>query len=63
MARRIQLENGAINSPRVKLDGHTEACFPFIPTAIEYILEEIFRNAFRYTLAYSLFKINQPIER
>jgi [3-methyl-2-oxobutanoate dehydrogenase (acetyl-transferring)] kinase len=52
VARKIQLESmdtlsGHVNPPRVKLDGHTEACFPFIPTALEFILEEVFRNAFR----------------
>ncbi|CAG5102855.1 Oidioi.mRNA.OKI2018_I69.chr1.g499.t1.cds [Oikopleura dioica] len=35
------------NPPRVKLNGHTEAEFPYIPIGVDYILQEVFKNAFR----------------
>lgn len=33
--------------PRIKLNGHTEAQFPYIPMGINYILQEILKNSFR----------------
>ena len=35
------------NPPKVKLNGHTEAQFPYIPLGVDYILQEIFKNSFR----------------
>lgn len=38
----------SLNPPRVKLNGHTEAMFPYFPSpGFEDILVELFRNAFR----------------
>lgn len=35
------------NPPRVKLNGHTEAQFPYIPMGVNYVLQEILKNSFR----------------
>jgi len=35
------------NPPQIKLNGHTEAEFPFIPVGVDYILHELFNNSFR----------------
>jgi len=49
ISRRVQSEfNSELNPPRVKLNGHTEAMFPYFPSpGFEDILVELFRNAFR----------------
>jgi hypothetical protein len=36
-------------SPKLKIDGHTSATFPYLPLPLEYILPEILKNAFRAT--------------
>lgn len=50
ISRKVQQEFYAesLNPPRVKLNGHTEAMFPYFPSpGFEDILVELFRNAFR----------------
>mmetsp|Transcript_23989 Transcript_23989/g.71573 ORF Transcript_23989/g.71573 Transcript_23989/m.71573 type:complete len:412 (-) Transcript_23989:2300-3535(-) len=37
-------------SPSVQLHGQTNAVFSYIPTHLEYILQELFKNAFRATV-------------
>lgn len=36
-------------SPKIKIDGHTNASFPYLPLPVEYILPELLKNAFRAT--------------
>lgn len=36
-------------APKLKIDGHTNAQFPYIPLPLEYILPELLKNAFRAT--------------
>ena len=36
-------------TPKVKIDGHTNAQFPYLPLPLEYILPELLKNAFRAT--------------
>ena len=36
-------------SPKLKIDGHTSAQFPYLPLPLEYILPELLKNAFRAT--------------
>ena len=36
-------------SPKLKIDGHTNAQFPYLPLPLEYILPELLKNAFRAT--------------
>jgi [3-methyl-2-oxobutanoate dehydrogenase (acetyl-transferring)] kinase len=36
-------------APKVKIDGHTNAQFPYLPLPLEYILPELLKNAFRAT--------------
>lgn len=38
------------NPPRVIFNGHTEAQFPYIPMGVDYILQEVFKNAYRATI-------------
>lgn len=50
ISRKVQQEffTESLNPPRVKLNGHTEAMFPYFPSpGFEDILVELFRNAFR----------------
>lgn len=35
------------NSPRVRINGHVAARFPFIPLPLDYILPELLKNAMR----------------
>lgn len=53
ISRRIQSEfySEHLNPPRVKLNGHTQAVFPYFPRpGFEDIMVELFRNAFRFIL-------------
>ena len=53
ISRKVQQEffTESLNPPRVKLNGHTEAMFPYFPSpGFEDILVELFRNAFRFIL-------------
>lgn len=34
--------------PPVKINGHTNASFPYIRTPLDYILPELLKNAFRF---------------
>lgn len=36
------------SSPRVRINGHVAARFPFIPLPLDYILPELLKNAMRY---------------
>ena len=36
-------------SPKLKIDGHTNVQFPYLPLPLEYILPELLKNAFRAT--------------
>ncbi|KAI5783179.1 pyruvate dehydrogenase kinase [Peziza echinospora] len=36
--------------PRLIIDGHTAAVFPYIPVHLEYIITELLKNAFRATI-------------
>lgn len=36
-------------SPKLKIDGHTNAQFPYLPLPLEYILPELLKNSFRAT--------------
>lgn len=35
------------NAPRVRINGHVAARFPFIPMPLDYILPELLKNAMR----------------
>jgi len=37
------------SSPKLKIDGHTNAQFPYLPLPLEYILPELLKNSFRFT--------------
>lgn len=36
------------NAPRVRINGHVAARFPFIPLPLDYVLPELLKNAMRY---------------
>ena len=36
-------------SPKLKIDGHTNVVFPYIPLPLEYIIPELLKNSFRAT--------------
>ena len=36
-------------APKLKIDGHTNVVFPYIPLPLEYILPELLKNSFRAT--------------
>uniref|UniRef100_A0A665VH56 Protein-serine/threonine kinase n=1 Tax=Echeneis naucrates TaxID=173247 RepID=A0A665VH56_ECHNA len=38
------------NAPRVRINGHVAARFPFIPLPLDYILPELLKNAMRATM-------------
>ncbi|KAH1171327.1 hypothetical protein KIL84_006945 [Mauremys mutica] len=38
------------NAPRVRINGHVAARFPFIPMPLDYILPELLKNAMRATM-------------
>uniref|UniRef100_A0ACB8ERC0 Uncharacterized protein n=1 Tax=Sphaerodactylus townsendi TaxID=933632 RepID=A0ACB8ERC0_9SAUR len=38
------------NAPRVRINGHVAACFPFISMPLDYILPELLKNAMRATM-------------
>ncbi|ORY53202.1 hypothetical protein BCR33DRAFT_711542, partial [Rhizoclosmatium globosum] len=42
--------NRGVEPPEVKIDGHINAVFTYIPDHIEYILFELFKNSMRFTL-------------
>uniref|UniRef100_A0A8C6MH86 Protein-serine/threonine kinase n=1 Tax=Nothobranchius furzeri TaxID=105023 RepID=A0A8C6MH86_NOTFU len=48
-ARRL-CEHQYGNSPRVRINGHVVARFPFIPLPLDYILPELLKNAMRATM-------------
>ncbi|KAI9531913.1 hypothetical protein NQZ68_036714 [Dissostichus eleginoides] len=48
-ARRL-CEHQYGNSPRVRINGHVAARFPFIPLPLDYILPELLKNAMRATM-------------
>ncbi|XP_060942385.1 3-methyl-2-oxobutanoate dehydrogenase [lipoamide] kinase, mitochondrial [Limanda limanda] len=48
-ARRL-CEHQYGNSPRVRINGHVAARFPFIPLPLDYILPELLKNAMRSTM-------------
>lgn len=39
-------------SPAVYLSGHTKACFPHFPSTLEYILQELLKNAMKATVLF-----------
>lgn len=39
-------------SPSVYLSGHTKACFPHFPSTLEYILQELLKNAMKATVLF-----------
>jgi [3-methyl-2-oxobutanoate dehydrogenase (acetyl-transferring)] kinase len=39
--------------PKIKIDGHINAKFPYIPMPIEYILPELLKNAYRATVEHN----------
>ena len=41
------------SAPKVKIDGHIKATFPYISLPLEYILPEILKNAFRATIEHN----------
>ncbi|KAF1632086.1 [3-methyl-2-oxobutanoate dehydrogenase [lipoamide]] kinase, mitochondrial, partial [Eudyptes filholi] len=46
-ARRL-CEHQYGNAPRVRINGHVAARFPFIPLPLDYVLPELLKNAMRY---------------
>ncbi|KAJ3137654.1 hypothetical protein HK100_000498 [Physocladia obscura] len=42
--------NRGVEPPEVRIDGHVNAIFTYIPDHIEYILFELFKNSMRFTL-------------
>lgn len=46
-SRRRLCEHQYGNSPRVRINGHVAARFPFIPLPLDYILPELLKNAMR----------------
>ena len=46
-------------SPKVKIDGHIGATFPYISLPLEYILPEVLKNSFRSTVEHSRY-VNNP---
>ncbi|KAG8543291.1 hypothetical protein GDO81_025015 [Engystomops pustulosus] len=46
-ARRL-CEHKYGNAPRVRINGHVAARFPFIPMPLDYILPELLKNSMRY---------------
>ncbi|XP_040510976.1 3-methyl-2-oxobutanoate dehydrogenase [lipoamide] kinase, mitochondrial isoform X4 [Gallus gallus] len=48
-ARRL-CEHQYGNAPRVRINGHVAARFPFIPLPLDYILPELLKNAMRATM-------------
>ncbi|XP_074854436.1 branched-chain alpha-ketoacid dehydrogenase kinase isoform X2 [Carettochelys insculpta] len=48
-ARRL-CEHKYGNAPRVRINGHVAARFPFIPMPLDYILPELLKNAMRATM-------------
>lgn len=48
MVTRICLDKYGV-SPKIKIDGHTNATFPYLPLPLEYILPELLKNSFRAT--------------
>ena len=34
-------------APEIKINGHVNATFPYIPPPVDYILQEILKNAVR----------------
>ena len=34
-------------TPSIRLTGHTEATFPYVPMGINYIIQELLKNSFR----------------
>ncbi|XP_043909794.1 3-methyl-2-oxobutanoate dehydrogenase [lipoamide] kinase, mitochondrial-like [Protopterus annectens] len=48
-ARRL-CEHQYGNAPRVRINGHVAAKFPFIPMPLDYILPELLKNAMRATM-------------
>jgi [3-methyl-2-oxobutanoate dehydrogenase (acetyl-transferring)] kinase len=47
-------------APKVKIDGHIGATFPYISLPLEYILPEVLKNAFRATVEHSRL-VNNPV--
>lgn len=45
-------------APGLIVNGHTQAVFPYIPAPLEYILQELLKNAMRYRLLTHLSKSN-----
>jgi [3-methyl-2-oxobutanoate dehydrogenase (acetyl-transferring)] kinase len=39
--------------PKIKIDGHINAKFPYIPMPIDYILPELLKNAYRATVEHN----------
>ncbi|KAM6100845.1 branched-chain alpha-ketoacid dehydrogenase kinase [Pterocles gutturalis] len=48
-ARRL-CEHQYGNAPRVRINGHVAARFPFIPLPLDYVLPELLKNAMRATM-------------
>jgi hypothetical protein len=44
-------------SPVIKLHGDFDNAFSYIPVHIEYILQELFKNAFRATCEFNADKV------
>ena len=48
MVTRLCLDRYGV-APKIKIDGHTRAQFPYLPLPLEYIVPELLKNAFRAT--------------
>ena len=48
LVNRICMEKYGI-APKLKIDGHTNIQFPYLPLPLEYILPELLKNSFRAT--------------
>ncbi|CAF1182096.1 unnamed protein product [Didymodactylos carnosus] len=46
-------------SPEIRLDGHVNSTFPFIPIPLHYIVPEMLKNAFRATVEHHLHSDNE----
>ena len=47
-------------APKLKIDGHTSAQFPYLPLTLEYIVPELLKNAFRATCEHHRGSVNLP---
>ena len=48
-------------APKLKIDGHVNATFVYMPLPVEYIIPELLKNAFRATVEHAKFLNNFSI--